>query len=356
MTGGVQDRRREASALRGLAWAWDRANAYYLKGAMRPPNLELMDDQRLLGAWVAATRTIRVDRRLAVDGPWHQAAEVLRHEMAHQFVAEVLGVVGERSHGPAFATACDRLGVDAVAAGLSEAPGPLMPARMETIRKLLALATSPSRHEAESAARAAQRMLGRYNMDLADLDVGPHAWTARRIGPVKVRFARWERMLVGLLGEHFFVRVVWVPVWLVDRGRAGRAVEALGRPDNLDMAGYVLGFVHRTALQLWSRQRGARRDRMSFLCGVIAGFEQGLRRQRESEEERGLVWVGEAGLDEFVGRRYPALRTRRGRSAWVTRAYGRGVAAGGDIVLRRPITADPGHSRSQIEVQADEGW
>ena len=123
---------------------------------MRPPNLELMDDQRLLGAWVAATRTIRVDRRLAVDGPWHQAAEVLRHEMAHQFVAEVLGVVGERSHGPAFATACDRLGVDAVAAGLSEAPGPLMPARMETIRKLLALATSPSRHEAESAARASQ--------------------------------------------------------------------------------------------------------------------------------------------------------------------------------------------------------
>lgn len=344
----MDEAQRRAGALRGLVWAWELANATYLKGALRPPVFALIDRRDRLGAWIAATRTIHIDAALAIEGPWHRTAEVLRHEMAHQYVDEVLGVHDERPHGPAFVKACEALGIDPVVAGFAPSAPSAMPKRLATIRKLFALADSPSRHEAEAAARAAHRMLTRYNLDLSDLETGSEAWTARIIGPHRVRFARWERMLVGLLGRYFYVRVVWIPVWLVERGCEGRAAEAHGRPDNLDMAAYVYGFVRRTALGLWRAEGGSRRDRGSFLCGVIAGLERTLRQQREEDAERGLVWVGEAGLDAYTGRRYPVLRTRRGRRGRVTAAYGRGVAAGEGIVLRRPIAEDPSGARPRI--------
>ena len=69
--------------------------------------------------------------------------EVLKHEMAHQFVDEVLGVHDEPDHGPVFRQVCDERGIDARAAGAPDADR----ARdhvLDRIAKLLALAGSPN--------------------------------------------------------------------------------------------------------------------------------------------------------------------------------------------------------------------
>ena len=108
----------ERAALRALAWAWHEANATYFKQRLKVPVFALSDTPGRLGLWRLGSRTMELQRRLVADGGWGQVLEVLRHEMAHQYVHEVLGVVEESAHGPAFQEVCARLGIDAAASGM----------------------------------------------------------------------------------------------------------------------------------------------------------------------------------------------------------------------------------------------
>src|SRR5690606_6539567 len=92
-------------------------NATLFRGALRPVTLQIGDAQRELGSYNSSTRTLRIARRLLLDYDWTAIEEVLRHEMAHQYVSEVLGVRDESPHGPAFAQVCARFGIDATANG-----------------------------------------------------------------------------------------------------------------------------------------------------------------------------------------------------------------------------------------------
>ena len=58
--------------------------------------------------------------RLVTEHPWTVVLEVLRHEMAHQYVDEVLGVHDETAHGPTFQAVCEARAIDGRAAGVLE--------------------------------------------------------------------------------------------------------------------------------------------------------------------------------------------------------------------------------------------
>ena len=265
---------------------------------------------------------------------------MLRHEMAHQFAHEVLGATDEVAHGPAFRAACARLGVDPVAAGLAPLTGQGgEPRAVRRIRKLLALAASENRHEAEAAMARAQALMVRHNID----DAAPRAYTARVIGPSKARFHRWEKTLARLLADHFFVRVLWIPTYLRDRGREGRAAEFMGAPENLDMAEYVHAFLSRTVDTLWGRARadgvtGGRGARQQFALGVIRGVNATLLAGRARLRREGLVWVADPALTDWVERRYPRINKGRGGTFQASAAYLAGAAAGRDVVIHRPIS------------------
>src|SRR4051794_10918922 len=102
----------EAAVLRELLATWHELNAAHFKRRMRPPTLSLTDGVGRLGRWVGETREIEVARLLVAEKPWGTIVEVLKHEMAHQFVYEVLGRHDEPPHGPAFRETCERLGID----------------------------------------------------------------------------------------------------------------------------------------------------------------------------------------------------------------------------------------------------
>ena len=95
---------------------------------------------------------IELSPKLLTDHGWGTLVEVLKHEMAHQFVAEVLGVLDESSHGPVYRKVCEERGIDSRAAGIPEA-GDAAPQDqvLERIQKLLALAESQNEHEAQAA-------------------------------------------------------------------------------------------------------------------------------------------------------------------------------------------------------------
>ena len=111
-------RELEATLLRELAVTWGEINRSLFKSTLRPPVLRLSSNASFLGRWLTDTRVLELSRELVLENRWGQVVEVLKHEMAHQYVHEVLGVHDESAHGPAFRKVCQRIGIDAAASGL----------------------------------------------------------------------------------------------------------------------------------------------------------------------------------------------------------------------------------------------
>jgi hypothetical protein len=336
----------EAALVRQLAEAWDDLNYTVFRRRMIPPLLGLSDAEGRLGRWVPEGRVIELGRAFVLRESWGVVLEVLKHEMAHQYVHEVLGLTDQTAHGPAFQELCQKLGIDARAAG---APVSLVEDSDEgritaRIAKLLALAESDNEHEAEAAMAAAQRLMLKYNLE----HVAQAAATSRpsygfrHLGSPSGRVGEAERLLGSILGRHFFVEVIFVSVYLPLEGRRGSVLEVCGSPENLEMASYVYAFLQSAAERLWvahQRAKGIRqnRDRRSFIAGVMAGFLEKLEREKKKSEREGLVWIKDAVLDEYYRARHPRIRTLRYGGSGRTDANLEGRAAGRALELARPL-------------------
>jgi len=341
----------ETALLRELLGQWKNVNASYFKGALRPPTIELTTSRHVLGRWDRETRTLEMSRPLLLAQPWGVVVEVLKHEMAHQYVHEVLREADETAHGPAFRAACHRLGIDGAASGIPGARPPETAEEaeaakiVERIARLLALAESPNIHEAEAATLAAQRLMLKYNIEARAKDTHVD-YGVRHLGRPNGRVGEAERILAMVLGRHFFVEVIWVPSYRPSDGKRGSVLEVCGSASNLAMAEYVHSFLTHTAEQLWLEHKRAHviagnRDRRTFLAGVMSGFADKLARDAKAHEEAGLVWVGDANLGGFFRRRHPYVRHVRHTGTRRTEAFGHGREAGRKIVLRRGVEAAP---------------
>ena len=336
----------EAQLVKRLSAEWEGINETFFRGALRRPLLLLSDTKARVGQWQPTPRTLEISRHLVLAHAWGEVVEVLKHEVAHQFVDECLAV-DEPPHGPTFRSICERLGIRGApslhleGAPASTADDPQWARRVARIRKLLALATSPNQHEAENAASAAQRMMLRFNVEMDEIEERP-GYGFRHLGQPSGRIFEYQRRVARILDTHFFVEAIWVPVYRPREAKRGSVLEVCGAEPNLVMAEYVHDFVHGTAARLWKDyKRRARirsnRDRHGFLAGVMDGFEAKLDAQRSELREEGLVWVPLADLDRFFRRRHPYVRRVRGAGTLRTEAFSEGQRAGGDIVLSRPV-------------------
>jgi hypothetical protein len=334
----------ERLSLRAVRRVYEDLNDTLFDERLRVPAFSLSDAEGRLGRWSGGDRTLELRRTLLVEHGWGVLVEVLKHEMAHQFVDEVLGVSDEPDHGPVFRSVCDERGIDARAAGAPVADRQRDHV-LERIAKLLALAESPNEHEAQAAMSAAQRLMLKHNIDSL-LDGKSASYGFKHLGAPSGRVPESERLLAGILGDHFFVQVIWVPVWRPLEGKRGSVLEVCGTPDNLELAEYVHAFVTQTADRLWLEFRHARaargrRDRQRFLAGVMSGFRDRLERDRKKNGAEGLVWKGDGDLQVFFRRRHPHIRYSRHAAHTGSEAYARGRAAGRELVLHRGIRSGP---------------
>jgi hypothetical protein len=337
----------ERAALRAVRRSFDDINGTYFGWALRTPSLEWVEPGSRLGRWHGSLRVIELSRSLLIEHGWGALVEVLKHEMAHQYVDEVLQVRDESSHGPAFRRVCEQHGFDAKASGVprsAEAPDQHS-GILDRIAKLLALAESSNQHEAQAAMSAAQRLMLRYNIE----EVGKgaaRAYTYRHLGQPTGRASESERILAALLGEFFFVQVIRVPVWRALEGKRGTVIEVCGTRENVELAEYVYAFLTQTAERLWREHRRARglrgnTGRRNFVAGVMNGFRKKLREERGTDQMSGLVWVGDPALEGFFTKRHPTVRWSRHRSYRFSADYAHGERAGSRIVLHRGISNGP---------------
>jgi len=79
--------------------------------ALAVPSFRISESPATLGSWHPESRTISISSTLINEYSWDAVINVLKHEMAHQYVHEYMGRGMELPHGQAFADACNKLGV-----------------------------------------------------------------------------------------------------------------------------------------------------------------------------------------------------------------------------------------------------
>ena len=335
----------EGALVRELQSRFEWENSTRFGNRLRTPTFALSETTTQLGRWIPATRTIELSRAFVLARSWLEVTGVLEHEMAHQYVDEVLHVRDETAHGETFRRVCAERGIDGRAAAGAAGQSPEESTHvLDRIRKLLALAGSPNRHEAELAMRKAHELMLRHNIESASArdELGftvRHLWSG---DPAK-RGTRVEAEIVGILAQFFFVKAIRVPVYLPRVGKRGAVYEIVGTPANIEMASHAYAFLLATAERLWQQNRSdARvrngRDRLAYQSGVVRGFRETLSVERTGlERGQGLVWLGDAKLDGFYRKRHPQITTRRS-SIRITGAHQAGREAGRTVVLHKPVT------------------
>ena len=352
----------EVALIGRLAFSWAWINQQHLGGRLRSPQFKLHSGERRWGAWHPDTRLITIARRQVLCYTFESVVETLKHEMAHQYVHEVLRAYDEPPHGRVFREVCAKLGCSPAAADDGGVPlfRPRPPrevdaddARLAKIQKLLALADrNPDEHEARAAFARASQLMRKYNVSTLESQREPD-YQHRHVGPASGRVAHHRYLIASLLQQFFFVQCIWVETYTARTGKRGHRLELMGTRSNVDMAEYVHDCLSRSCDTLWQayKQREAvtdRRAKRQFLDGLLAGFRRQLERTTVEAEAAGLVWAGDPGLTRWVRRRYPKTTTSRLDGSAPSKARAAGVAEGERLRLRDPLTRSPARSRGNL--------
>lgn len=335
----------EALTLRAIRDEHRDLNGSLFGWRLSCPAFALSDSNLYLGKWRGDIKTLELSRQLVLKQGWAAVVEVLKHEMAHQYVHEVLGMHDESAHGPAFRRVCAERNIDARASGhpITSADDRTTEAQaaLGKIAHLLNLAKSPNEHEAQAAMAAAQRLMLKYNIEACLKDV-QRRYCFRHVGAASGRVYEAQRILAQILTEHFFVETIWVPVWRPLEGKRGSVIEVCGTPENVDLAEYVHAFLSHTSERLWREHKlehrlRSNKDRRAFVAGVMSGFRDKLRSEQRTQATEGLIWRGDAALSGYLKQRHPRSHWTRYTTTQNSAAHDHGHRAGSRIVLHRAM-------------------
>ncbi len=343
----------ERRILHGLACEWETAIWILppeVRSAMKKPLFRLGDMKRSLGCWTAHKREICLNRNFVLHCPWDSVREVLRHEMAHQ-LSGLLGGMDSSPHGPVFQKACELRRADPRASGSYESLSDRELTAEEDrillrVQKLMALAQSSNRHEAEAAMQKAHELTARHNIDLISRNM-PRDFVSVFPGLPALRHFREDYALAMLLEDFYFVQGIWVPAYVLEKEKMGRALEISGTAQNVKLAGYVWDFVRHFTDRQWedySRGKHLNRYRKSdFAVGILRGFrsrlEAGKIPKSDTAESRALVRMEDPLLRQYMDYRYPHTNmVRRKAMRYDPEIMDDGVRIGEKLVISRGIT------------------
>jgi hypothetical protein len=348
---------------------------YDCKVDLDVPVFEITHNRRMMGAWLADSRTIQISSYLILDHAWPVVLNVLKHEMAHQVCSDLLGIENA-GHGSEFKRACAMLGVPPEYSGaagdlpdniaVSENGGVLTTKGrkfIDKVEKLLALAKSDNENEAALAMQKANDLISKHNISL--LSVGEKSqYTYVVINSGKQKLHRHQRRICEILRSFFYVQVVYSFLYDPMLDRDHKTIELLGTPENVTIAEYCYHFLENQLASLWRQNKGqykgnALRAKNSYYLGALNGFYRKLREQKESNanvpkksmpattkalEVQNLLEVENRRLKDYVACRFPRLRVHRSVAATVyADSFQAGVQAGKEINLHKGVASHDGN-------------
>ena len=344
---------------------------------LAPPLFEISESKRHLGTWEPESRTISLSSQLIANHSWAVTINVLKHEMAHQVCSELLGSQ-QAPHGTDFHRACQALGLPEefrrsggdlpevletlTASNPATAKGRQLIGR---VSKLMALASSSNEHEATLAMQKANELIEKYNLEEIN-EHHPSSYTSVTINHKKKRIEAWQRRICGILNNFFFVQPVLSSLYDPLSDQTHKTIELLGTSENVVVAEYCYHFLENQIHSLWLQNRHrfkgkTRTEKNSFFLGILSGFYEKLELQSSSsaaakkvpvngQTVSALVVSDDQGLGEFVGMKFPRLRTvRRSGPRIYKNTYEHGEQAGRQLNLHKGVSSSDGNLGRLLE-------
>src|SRR5210317_882755 len=313
----------EHRILQGMACEWDAA-WFGLepdkKQLIQRPTFAIKELKSQWGTWSPDKREISLSRQLVLNYPWDSIRDVLLHEMAHQMAQQLWSTSGQMPHGKAFKRACRLLHIDSTASvhyaplqdRLLRDTSNAHDKRMLRVKKLLALAESKNRFEAEAAMIKAHELIARHNIELNHHE-GKRQFLSIFLGSPALRHPREDYHLANLLQDYYFVSGIWVPTYVIEKQKMGRVLEISGTAQNLKIADYVHDFIVQfidTQWRKYNHEKGLNRYRKSdFSVGIIEGFRNKLElsvvKKKTKKETFALIQKGDPQLQKYFTLKYP---------------------------------------------------
>lgn len=355
----------EHRILHGLACEWEAA-LWVLsprdRDRMRKPLFSLRAMKNRLGYWSGEKYEICLSRDLVLNHPWDAVREVLRHEIAHQFTEVFWGVTDEPPHGPYFQKACYLLRANPKASGQYATLHERLLEKSEDkiirrIQKLMALAESQNRHEAEAAMAKGHELLLKYNIDLLSLNETRN-FQSVFVGQPALRHFREAYHLAHLLQDFYFVDGLWVSAYVIKKSKMGRVLEISGTRQNVKIAGYVHDFVNQHIDVQWHKYNQQKRlnryRKTDFAVGIIEGFRTKIERQAQKPADHpapyALVKFEDPLLKEYIAYKYPHItRFRRQVANQDEKVLEDGIRIGRKLIISQGITEKRSGKRRFIE-------
>ena len=166
----------------------------------------------------------------------------------------------------------------------------------------------------------AHELIARYNLDLVTQH-RDRGFLSVFLGRPALRHCREDYSLANLLEEFYFVHGIWMPAYVLEKGKMGNVLEISGTEQNVRLAAYVYDFVRHFIDAQWeayNRHRRLNRYRKTdFALGIIVGFHSKLgsksKKPKGAKESRALIWKDDPLLAEYVAYRYPRIRRSSGK-------------------------------------------
>ena len=351
----------ERRILHGIACEWETARDYLSPAErkyIRRPLFSIKDLKAQWGNWSPTRREISLSRRLVLNYPWDSIRDVLLHETAHQIAHQLRGATSEAPHGASFQQACAILGIEPIAAS-SYIPLQNRLLRNSTsehdrrkirIKKLLALAESKNRHEAEAAMLKAHELIAKYNIAHLNHNANDDLISIF-IGRPALRHPKESYFLANLIQDFYFVRGLWVGAYVMQKAKMGRVLEISGSIENIKLARYVHDFIRHYIDSQWldynQSNKFNRYHQSDFAVGVIEGFHSKLtdcaRRHARHKTYRAVIHKTDSALTRYFDYRYPrTVKTRKKVSHQNEAILADGRAIGRKLVITKGING--GHS------------
>jgi hypothetical protein len=347
----------ERRILHGLGCEWEIA-ANILEPAHRKsihrPLFSLKELETKWGYWSRDRNEICLSRKLVLNYPWESVRDVLRHEMAHQVAAKILGAPDSSPHGPQFQKACRLLRANPMATGtyrplhdrIRNSGASSQDKILMRVKKLLALAESQNHYEAEAAMAKAHELIAKYNLEVIAHEV-QRDFISIFAGKPALRHPREDYHLANLLRDFYFVRGIWISAFVLPKNKMGRVLEISGILHNVQIASYVYNFIKQFIHGQWSEYNQSKRLNRyrltDFAVGIIEGFRskldlQGSKSSR-AHRDLALVKTEDPLLEQYLAFKYPhTVTVRKVVSTQDETVLKDGRRAGKRLVIAKGIT------------------
>lgn len=316
---------------------------------LKKAQIEIADlGKTILGTWDKDKRLISLSLNLIQEGTYSEIVEVFKHEMAHQFVDEVLCRKDNRPHGELFVLACKAIGVSSKASVRRDR---VKDKQVSKVEKLLALSTSMNQHEAELALAKAQELSFKYNIEVSSKSTSEYS--LRPLGEIRKRIPSYEWKIMNILSEFYFVKTL--KTYHKDESHTGLLwqFEIYGTSHNIDTAEYVYYFLRNNAELLWKGYKKAQgksvsRMRNVFFNGLLDGFRQKLSAEQDALKAKYQVKrLIDPALEEFYHVCNPRISRRSVSYRAGSDVYVDGVKKGQNLKVKPGLQGN-GSGRSGL--------